>query len=201
MLRCFSLHFAHIYAVLKNNILLAFGGTFCSNGSLVAENGGNNCHFSLWIGTIVRPFCNHNVTEMLVFATFRLTTFCCQENSDFWCHEKARFLKKMFFVGKYAENEHFWKMLSINQFHFLDILRVCQSYAMRWSKLWNELVRCGIWGRQMPQVSRSKHSYEGLRCHMWQFRVWRMRKLERKNGFLTWFSSLDWTEKSTKICK
>ena len=131
----------------------------------------------------------------------RNTLYYCQENSEFWCHEKARFLKKMFVVGKYAENEHFWKMLSINQFHFLDIWRACQSYAMTSSKLWNEPVRCGIWSRQMPQVSGSKHSYERLWCHMWQFRVWRMRKLERKSRFFTWFSFLDLTEKSTRICK
>ena len=53
----------------------------------------------------------------------------------------------------------------------------------------------------MAHVSGSKHSYERLRCHMWQFRVWKMRKLERKSRFLTRFSFLDWREKSTKFCR
>ena len=129
------------------------------------------------------------------------TSFYCQENSELWYHEKACFLKKKFLVGKYAGNERFRKMLSIKQFRFLYILQDCQSYAMRWSKLWNELVRCGIWGRQMPQVSVSYATSEGLRWYKWQFRVWKMRKMEWKNGFLTPFSFLDWTEKSTKICR
>ena len=128
-------------------------------------------------------------------------TLFCQINSDFWCNEKACFLKKMFIVGKYAENERFRKILSINQFRFLDKQWACQSYAMRWSKLWNELVRCGIWGCQMPHLSGLKHNYERLRCHMWQFRVWRMRKKEWKCRFFTHDSFLDWTEKSTRICR
>ena len=70
------------------------------------------------------------------------TLYYCQENSDFWCHEKACFLKKMFFVGKYAENERFRKILSINQFRFLDKQWVCQSYGMRLSELCFEGVIC-----------------------------------------------------------
>ena len=128
-------------------------------------------------------------------------TWFCQINSDFWCHEKAHILKKLFLVGKYAENECFWKWLIINQFRFLDKRRTCQSYAMRRSKLWNELVRPMLWGRQMPQVSGSKHNYERLRCHMWQFRMWKMRKMKQKNGFLTRFSFLDWTKKLTTFCQ
>ena len=111
------------------------------------------------------------------------------------------FSEKKFFVGKYAENEHFRKLLIASNFRFLDKQWGCQSYAMRWSKLWNELVTAMLWGRQMPQVSGSKHSYEDLRCHMWQFPMWKMRKLERKSRFLTCFSSLDWTEKSTRFCR
>ena len=61
----------------------------------------------------------------------RYTLYYCQENSEFWCHEKARFLKKMFLVGKYAENEHFRNILGINDFRFLYILLTCQSYTMR----------------------------------------------------------------------
>ena len=47
----------------------------------------------------------------------------------------------MFLVGKYAENERFWKILITNDFRFLYILLTCQSYAMTLSKLWNEVVR------------------------------------------------------------
>ena len=125
----------------------------------------------------------------------------CQENSEFWCHEKAYFLKKKFFVGKYAENERFRKLLIANYFRFLYKQRTCQSYAMRWSKLWNELVTAMLWGRQMPHVSGSKHNYERLRCHMWQFQVWKMRKLGWKRRFPIHYSFLDWTEKSTIFCK
>ena len=125
----------------------------------------------------------------------------CQINFEFWCHEKTCFLKKIFIVGKYAENERFWKWLGINQFRFLYKLWACQSYAMRWSKLWYELVTAMLWGRQMPQVSVSFATSERLRCHLWLFRMWKKRKMERKNGFSTPFSFLDWTEKSTKICQ
>ena len=76
----------------------------------------------------------------------------------------------------------------------------CQSYAMRLSKLWNELVTAMLWGRQMPQVSGSKHSYERLRCHMWQFRRGKIGKLKQKSRYLTRFSFLDWTEKLARIC-
>ena len=54
----------------------------------------------------------------------------CNKNSEFWCHEKAHVSKKMFLVGKYAENERFRKVLTINNFRFLYILLTCQSYAM-----------------------------------------------------------------------
>ena len=49
----------------------------------------------------------------------RLTSFFCQKNSDFWYNEKACFLKKMFLVGKYAENEHSRKQLIVKEFRFL----------------------------------------------------------------------------------
>ena len=127
-------------------------------------------------------------------------TWFCQINSDFWCHEKACFLRKKIFVGKYAENERFRKLLIANNFRFLYKQWDCQSYAMTRSKLWNEVVTAMLWWCHMPQVSGSKHSYERLRCHMWQFRVWEMRKLEQKSRFFTCFSFLDWTEKSTEFC-
>ena len=57
---------------------------------------------------------------MLANSTTELTFFNCHENSELWCHEKACFLKKLFFVGKYAENEQFWNVLVINHFRFLD---------------------------------------------------------------------------------
>ena len=111
------------------------------------------------------------------------------------------FSEKNFLVGKYAENERFRKILGINQFRFLYILWNCQRYTSDHQELCNEPVRCGIWGRQMPQVSGSFATSESLRCHMWQFRVWKMRKMEWKNGFLTPFSFLDWTKKLTRFCK
>ena len=124
----------------------------------------------------------------------------CNKNSEFWCHEKAHVSKKFVLVGKYAENERFRKMLTINDFRFLYIPLTCQSYAMRLSKLWNEVVIAMLWGPHSYHLSGSKHIFERLRCHMWQFYLLKMRKMERKSRFPTHFSFLDWKEKSTKIC-
>ena len=103
--------------------------------------------------------------------------------------------------AKNAKNWLFWKLLIIKHFRFLDNRWTCQSYGMRLSKLWNELVTAMLWGRQMPQVSGSKHSYERLRWYMWQFRMWNLREMELNCRFSTRFSLLDWTKKLTRFCK
>ena len=130
-----------------------------------------------------------------------IIAFFCQENSELWCHEKAHVSKKSFLVGKYAENERFRKLLKTRNFRFLYKQWTCQSYAMTLQELCNEVVTAMLWGSQSYHLSGSKHNYGRLKCHMWQFHLLKMRKMKRKSRFLTHFSFLDWTEKSTKFCK
>ena len=70
-----------------------------------------------------------------------MQSIICQKNSEFYPLKTANVSKYCSLAGKYAENEHFWKSLIVSGFRFLYILLTCQSYALRWSKLCNEVVR------------------------------------------------------------
>ena len=174
----------------SSHLEVLFGQTACH----IAENGSNKCRFSLWIGTIVRPFCNHNETEMLVNTTTLVHLLLLSRKFWFLVPREGLFSEKNVLrgqiCGKWAISEVVDNQLVLFSLHFIALSKLC-----------NELVGAMLWDSQSYHLSGSKHSSERLRCHMWQFRMWKMRKMEWKNGFPTHVFFLNWTEKSTKICR
>ena len=72
----------------------------------------------------------------------RPALFYCQENSEFWCHEKARFLKKMFSWANTRKMSIFgkcWVSISSVFFTFHSIVKAMQwprqSYGMSLAEL------------------------------------------------------------------
>ena len=86
-----------------------------------------------------------------------LTFFYCQENSEFWYHEKARFLKIMFLVGKYAENERFLEVVDYQ-------LVLFSLQTMGLSKLCNEAVKAMEWACQMWYLRASDATCERVKA-------------------------------------
>ena len=135
-------------------------GILCSNGSLVAENGDNNCQFSLLIGTIARLFCNHNETEMSVNTTSKTQLLLLSRK--FWilvAREGQRF-EKILPRGQIREFWAFSETIDNQQLLF-------SLHFMNLSKLCNEVVKCMEWACHSYALRGSKLSSERVKAYLW----------------------------------
>ena len=170
LFRCFSYVLCTFMwfwkSISSSHLEVLCGQTACH----IAENGSNKCRFSLWIGTIVRPFCNHNETEMLVNTTTLVHLLLLSRKFWFLVPREGLFSEKNVLRGQIRGKWAFLERIGNQRLPFSwqttnlselcnDLVKAmewaCQMWHMRPSDATSKRVICHIWAPQMPHVTIS----------------------------------------------
>ena len=128
----------------------------------------------------------------LVWIVKKILNFGLKKQASFWSGKD--------FGAKMAKIWRFRKSLIVSHFRFLYIFSTCKSYAFGLSFVAFEAVKDKEWGRQKPQMSVSKATYDTLRSHKWQIFRLKVKAKKHESNFFLHISFLDWTEKLTSFC-
>ena len=150
-------------STLSPHLEVICGQTVCH----VAKNGGNKCHFSLWIGTFVILFCKHIETETLVNTTTSAHNLLLSRKFRVLVPREGLFSEKNVLRGQIRGKWAFSEVVD-NQsvpfsLHPFDLSKLCneavnamewgcQSYALRASDATCDNFGCGKWGNWSETV-------------------------------------------------